>query len=75
MNLKKIIDNIKLSLTDGSMDSLLDEILDGKKENIIINDKENNIIYEIISSNAQNDKDKNISSINLGECENILKQK
>ena len=73
-----ILDIIKNSFTDGSMNLLFEDIINGEKENIIINDNKNNIIYEIISSNGQNNdknKRKNISTINLGECENILKDK
>ena len=58
------------------MDEVIDEVLT-KGKDITINDKENNIIYQFISSDNNNNKNKanNISSIDLGECETILKQK
>ena len=67
---------IKGAFNDGSMDEVIDEVLT-KGKDITINDKENNIIYQFISSDNKNNKNKanNISSIDLGECETILKQK
>ena len=55
------------------MDELLDEVLN-KGTDITINDKENKIIYQFVSSSSKNITI-NISSIDLGECENILKDK
>ena len=67
---KIIIDNIK----DGTLNYLLSNVTKDFKNDIIINGK--NILYQITSSYNQNYKVyENISSIKLGECENILKDK
>ena len=73
-----ILDIIKNSFKDDTMNLLLEDIINGENRNIIINDNKNNIIYEIVSSSKQNNnknKRNNISTINLSECENILKEK
>ena len=55
------------------MDSLLTNITK-KKEDILI--KTNDTIYQITTTeNQKNNTNKNISTIDLGECENILKDK
>jgi len=55
------------------MNKLISEYF-GDKKDIIIN--KNEIIYQITSSwNQKNKKYKNISSIKLKDCENILKTK
>ena len=55
------------------MDKLIKEVLDEKKNDLII--KENDTLYQITTSFYQNNNDyKNISSINLGEFENIIKE-
>ena len=59
---------------NGSLDSLLSNIIENEKKDLII--KDNNTLYQITSSdNQNNNKNNNISSIILGECENILKKK
>ena len=69
-----MINNIKDEIINGSMNSLIDKIIDGEKKDLI--KKEENIIYQIVSSeNQKNNKYNNISTILLGECENILKSK
>ena len=58
------------------MDELIDDVLT-QGTDVTINDKENNIIYQFVSSDRKNNKNKtsNVSSINLGECGTILKEK
>ena len=69
-----MINNIKEEIINGSMNSLIDKILDGEKKDLV--KKEDNIIYQNVSTdNQKNNKYNNISTILLGECENILKSK
>ena len=70
-NIDSVIQNIKSDLIKGNLDSLLINIIEGEKKDILINDK--NILYQITTSDNQNNENKNISSIKLGECETILK--
>jgi hypothetical protein len=66
--------NIIKDLKDPSLNELLNNVTNEYKEDIIINEK--NILYQITSSYNQKNKEyKNISTIDLGECENILKDK
>ena len=66
----KNIYRIMNSIPSHSIDSLLDNIADG--EDILIDEKE--IKYQITNSENQNKKEyDDISTIILGECENILK--
>ena len=61
-------------IKNGLMNSLLKNILNEKEDDFIV--KNGNILYQLTSSyNQRNKIYKNISSINLGECENILKEK
>ena len=69
-----LITNIIKDIENGEMDKLLDQVINGQKEDII--KKENNVIYQITSSYNQDNKNyKNISSIKLGNCQKILKEK
>ena len=69
-----LIINIINGIEDGSMDKLLVKYINDNKKDII---KEvNNTIYQITSSyNQKNIKYQSISSIDLGECEKIIKEK
>ena len=66
--------NIKDSITDGSLNDILDNITKNG-EDLIIN--ENDIKYQITTTSNQNSDqtNNNISTIKLGECENVLKEK
>ena len=65
-----IIDNI----INGNLDSLLTEITTGEKNDFYI--KEDDVIFQITTTENQNNKEyNNVSTINLGECEDILKDK
>ena len=70
-----IINRIKNEIKGGLMNSLLDNIneYDNRYDLLV---KYNNIIYQFTTSYNQNNKiHNNISSIDLLECENILKEK
>ena len=72
-NREELFENIKNIFSSGIMDEELDNIIKGA-EDIIINDTEN--LIQITSTNNQkNNKNYNISSINIGDCEDILKDK
>ena len=67
-NIVKIIN----SITSHSIDSLLDNVTKYDGEDLLIDEK--GIKYQITSSANQNNKEyDDISTIKLGECENILK--
>ena len=77
MDINKIqsfILNILDSIKNGELNDLLSNVIGEYKEDIIISDR--NVTYELTSSFNQNNKEyENISNIELGECENILKEK
>ena len=69
-----LINNIISEIEDGSMDSFLSKNINEERKDIII--KVKNTIYQITSTfNQKNINDQNISLIDLGECENIIKEK
>ena len=69
----EIINNIKEALIKGYLDTLLQNVTNGTKQDLIATDKD--IIYQITTSdNQKNNNYSNISTINLGECENKLKE-
>ena len=64
-----IIDNI----ISGNLDSLLTEITNGENDFYI---KEDDVVFQITTSdNQKNNEYNNVSTINLGECEDVLKEK
>ena len=69
--LNNIIINITTELTNGSLNKLISDIIYKNKTDLII--RTNNYIYQLTSSENQNNNEYNISTIKLGECENILK--
>ena len=68
-----IIENIRNEIINHSMDSVLINITNEKKIDLLIIEKKE--IYQITSSFNQNNKEYNISTIKLGLCEDILKNK
>ena len=65
-----MISNIREEILNGKMEYLLKNITNGD----LVVDIEN-IIYTITTpENQRNNKNKNVSTIDLGECENILKE-
>jgi hypothetical protein len=70
-----MIDTILKEISDGSLDLLLSKVLNEDKKDYFI--KNNNTeIYHITSLHNQknNEYNNNISIIDIGECENILKE-
>ena len=58
---------------DGSINDIINNITNNG-EDLIINEKD--IKYQITTTeNQKNDKNINISTIHLGDCENILREK
>ena len=68
-----IIDTIISEIENNTMQNLINEIIEGQMDSIVtINES----IFQLTSSFNQNNKIyKNISSIKLKECENIIKEK
>ena len=69
----EMVKNIKEDIKNKNIDSLLSNILYGDKNDLLIID--NLAIYQITSTENQNNNEYNYTSIiKLGECENILKK-
>ena len=65
------ISKFQKEIQEGILDNVLKNITENKED---FSQKVNDIIYQITTSENQKNKvNKNISSIELGECENILK--
>ena len=72
--INSFIKNIETEIIDGNMNDLLENVINEIKKDLIIEEK--NCFVEITSSYNQNNKKySNISTIQLGDCENILKDK
>jgi len=72
-NQTNLIDNIIKCIMGGLLDHLLEHVIDEQKIDVI--KTANDTQYQITSSfNQNNKKYENISSIKLGECENVLKE-
>jgi hypothetical protein len=69
--LENIKINIKEDLLNGNLDGFIDQLLNNEREDLIIDN--NDIKYEIITINSNNNENKNISIINLGDCEKKIK--
>ncbi len=68
----KLIESIKEQLMNGSLNILLLNVTDGEKKDLIAQDK--NTIYQITTTENQNNNEyNNISTVNLGDCEDRLK--
>ena len=69
-----MINTIKNQLSNGTLNSLLSNVINGEKNDLLI--VSNNITYQITTTDNQNNKNyTNISTIKLGDCEEILKEK
>ena len=67
-----IIKNIREDILKGNLNSLLKNITNGKDDLIV---KKNDTIFQITTTeNQKNNTNKNISTLNLGDCEDRLKQ-
>ena len=71
----KIIDDIRREILNGdSMNDLINNLYNGDEKDLVIED--DNLIYRITSTEIQENSDNiNVSTINLGECGKILKNK
>ena len=69
---KEMENNIREEIMSSNLDELINELINNEKEYLII--EINGIKYEITTTNIYNEnKNKNISIIKLGECENLLR--
>ena len=67
-----MIENIKNSIENKNMDTLIENIINGEKKDLLF--KDNDTLYQVTTTeNQKNSKSNNISTIILGECEKILK--
>ena len=70
---KDLFKEIKKSFEEHFLDDLLENLIDTKEDLIL---EEKNILYQITTSDNQNNKIYyNLSTIKLGKCEQILKDK
>ena len=68
-----LLKNIEEQIMDGTIDELLSSVINNEKEDIIIESED--MVYQITSTYNQNNKVyNNISSIEMGGCEKIIKQ-
>ena len=67
-NLLKILNK---ELINGNLNSLLKDVIEGVKQDLIAID--NDIIYQITTTENQQNNYANISTVNLGGCEQKLK--
>lgn len=68
----KIKDFIKSDIINGYLD--LNELISGDKNDIMVKDKDT--VFQVTTSDNQNNNDyEDLATIQLGECEKILKQK
>ena len=73
INNDRIVQEIKKRINDNTLDFLISKIIEKENKDLIIQD--NKHIYQLTSSfNQNNNIYNNISNINLGLCENLLKQ-
>ena len=69
----ELIKSIKQYLKTGKLDSLLLKLMSKEKNDLLAHDK--NIIYQITTTENQKENNyTNISTISLGDCEDILKK-
>ena len=68
-----LLETIRKEIKDPSMEDLLKNVTNENKKDLFI--KAENVTYQITSSYNQNNKEYNISTIQLGICEDILKTK
>ena len=67
-----MITNFKERITDGSFNNIINNIIEEGKDYIIPSE---NILYQMTTSDNQKNSQKNVSTIDLGDCEKILKEK
>ena len=64
--------SLQQSIIDGSFNDVINDIIKKEKDYTI---SDNNIKLQITTSNYKTNKQNNISSVNIGECEIILKER
>ena len=70
----ELIVNIKEDIINGNLSTLLTDLIKGTKEDLLIELED--ITYQITTTeNQKNNTYNNISTINLGDCEKILRDK
>ena len=68
----KIIENFKDDIMNGKMDEILNNITNNKEDFV---QKEDDVIYQLTTSeNQKNNSNKNISTLDLGDCEEKLRK-
>ena len=68
----RMINNIIDDIINGNLNTLLDKIINGEEEDYIVQQKD--VSYQLTTTENQIANEyKNISTINLGKCEEILK--
>ena len=72
-NQEEVIKKIKEIFSSGGINTQLDKIVNGDEDIVISNGE--TLIQITSTDNQNNNKNHNISSIKLGECEDILKDK
>jgi len=71
---EKMIDIILNEISDGSANILLSKVLNQDKKDYLINNNNSEIFHITSLSNQKKNEYNNISSIDIGECEDILKE-
>ena len=67
-----LINNIINDIINGDLETILDSIINGEEDDLII--KEDDVLFQLTTTEKQNENEyNNISSINLGNCETILR--
>ena len=67
-----LINNIINDIINGNLENILDSLINGEEDDLII--KEDDVIFQLTTTENQNENEyNNISSINLGNCETILR--
>ena len=71
-NKDEVIKNLKEDIISGNLNSLLSDLVNGTKEDLIAEYKD--ITYQLTTTSNQKDNSyNNISTIDLGDCEDILR--
>ena len=74
LNKDDIIKSITKEIINGNMNSLLNNLINGTKEDLVVETED--MKYQITTTENQKNKEyNNMTTINLGECENNLKDK
>ena len=69
-----MINTIKNKIIDGSVDLLLSKVLNENKKDYFINNNNTEIIHLTSLYNQRNNEYNNVSKIDIGECEYLLKE-